>query len=215
MNSRKKESCLLESEEIIGVEAEECREAIGDEKKQRKVSILRMETSPINEYEMNNLYFYWTFFQNFPLAQGIPGKGSLSDAWRNHMLRLGSQQIASNTNLLFLAFNQMSRHSTNVGVSMKAKAPWSGGKSSFDSFSAFMETPGLEKELQAALENPQHIKSKGLLNKILDFVVVAGRLVPFGDSERSKGITTMYSQWRWFGLSFFLTQLRGMTRIQL
>jgi hypothetical protein len=173
----------------------------------RKIEVKRVEDCPINEFEMNDLYFYWTFFSVFPLGQGIPGKGSLSQSWRDHMLHLGSQQIASNTNLLFLLFNQMSRHAACAGVSMKAKAPGNGGLSSFDAFERFMATPNLDAELHKALANPQSQESKGLLNKILEYVSVAGRLVPFGDGERSQGIITMYSEWRWFGVSFFFNTI--------
>ena len=167
------------------------------------IRVERSEAGAVNEFLFNDKIILGAFFDVFPLGQGIVTKGSTSKEWRDHFLRLGTQQVASNISLLFLLFNQLQRHTACSGVSIKAKS----NSGTFRRFQYFMSRPNLTEDIASAIANPDSSKTRKFLDQLLRCCSVVGKKVPFGDSQRRMGIITMMNEWRYFGCSSFFNTI--------
>jgi len=167
------------------------------------IRVERSDTGPVNEFLFNDKIILGSFFDVFPLGQGIVTKGPTSKPWRDHFLRLGTQQVASNISLLFLLFNQLQRHTACSDVSIKAKS----NSGTFQRFQYFMSRPNLMEDIASAIANPDSSKTRKFLDQLLRCCSVAGKKVPFGDSQRRMGIITMMNEWRYYGCSSFFNTI--------
>ena len=141
------------------------------------------EANTINEFEKNDFLLCGAFPSIFMLGKAYPGSnGPLTTSQKRHLLLQFTNAAATNSELIFLLYNQQSRHNNIYGMSAKVK----GNRVAFETFSRELLSNEFKERLQKAVRNPKGNDSKYVMRKIMPVLEVAGRNTKGGAVESNK-----------------------------
>ena len=87
------------------------------------------------------------------------------------------------------------RHAVNVSVSATVKS----NDRSFHQFKELVSDPVFPAELQHAIDNPLDHRAKQLVARVIGFINLSARSVPWGSKERAAEMTKLIAHQRTFG----------------
>jgi hypothetical protein len=136
---------------------------------------------PINEFGDNNLLYYCTFPDLFPLGTGLHFKGSVPANVARHMFDQ-FHSFPYSTPFLFAIFNQNMRHACARAVS--ARLRWN--TDAVDDFNKAVEGGDLPRMLAAAADDPFSEEAQTFHTMLGRHVEVCGGRVSYSPLSRQQ-----------------------------
>jgi hypothetical protein len=156
----------------------------------------------LNEYTENHDIFYLAFPWLFPFGKGFPTNGPASKSYVQFILQHYNKSFAEEHKLIFLLWNQLTRHTSSRMCSARMYSKKRGVQSLINT----LNEDTFDADLTAALKDPKSARSTALLNRLLPHIKTCGSRVPFGPIERQEAKYKLYAMLQYFGLpSTFLT----------
>ena len=137
-------------------------------------------SKPVSEYDTYGTTLMEHFWYLFPLRKGLPQNGHCKKAHRNLMLH-HSNTFSSSTTLMLLLVNVLQRHAVNRAVGLRVV----NSPAAFAAFADLVSDAGFVELLEQAIKNPKGKEALQVFSKVLPFISISGKCVPWGSLERS------------------------------
>jgi len=169
---------------------------------QQRQAVPVMRGDLVNEYGANDELLYGAFPDLFLLGRGLHAKYGVSDKHTLHMLRQFTGVFAHSQDFIFLLFDQKRRHKVAQLVATRVK----NSDKAFEGFMNIANDPEFEADLKKAKADLTGQEAKKVMRRILPFINLVGRDVPYSPVERSQASSKLHAMVHRFGLpSIFLT----------
>lgn len=160
------------------------------------------EDEPVNEFEENDRIMTCGFPDLFFLGEGVRFAGSIPTTTTSHWLKHHSGRFGRDSQLLFLLFNQLQRHSAARMVAASVKSH----PAHLAALRKLISEPDFTERATDALADPGSETGRDLLRQIQKLITMSTKSVPFSAMERKAAISELYSMVQFYGLpSWFVT----------
>ena len=162
----------------------------------------------VNEYDDYGEALMNHFLYEFPLGVGLDGARSATGSkdgscrkMHRHMMLHHSNVFATNTTLMLLLVNVMQRHAVNRAVGLKV----ANNPEAFAKFLELVADPEFTTLLQIGMKNPKGKEAHDIFTKVLPFISLSGKYVPWGSLERASLVGDILALARRYGpgMNFF------------
>ena len=161
------------------------------------------DSVPINEFTDAEYALCGAFPDVFFYGRAYGRKnGGPTQKKKIHLLYQFTAAPSTCIPLIFYLFDQLCRHETLHGMSVKVKSD----KEAFEKLSREIGTDSFKSRLRKAVKDPEGEDAKYILGKVLPVLNISGRNTPFGAVERRLALSKIYALQRRYGApSIFLT----------
>ena len=179
------------------------RDALAPRETEPPVFVAQRAQDPTDDYIGASGALYGAWWPLFPLRQGLrKGEAVLAPKIR-HLMLYHDNRYAHDIPLMFHLANTTLRHAVNRAVGAKVKS----NAKAFAEFSECVNDPGFLSLLEAAKADPKGEEARKVLQRVLRFIDLAGRVVPWGTRERAGEITKLLAFQRDAGASSIFLSL--------
>ena len=152
---------------------------------------LRRGGEPSNDYEGAAAAILDGWWSLFPLARGVAPKPFERPALRALFLYYDNR-FAHDLALLFHCANTKMRHDVNRAVGARVK---SNGEA-FAKFTELVADASFLEQLEEARKNPKGAVARQVLKRVIGFINLAAKNVPWGTRERAAAMTMLIADHR-------------------
>ena len=148
---------------------------------------IQRDGTPLDDYMGDAEALYGAWWPLFILRRGVlPGKAIRKKKLR-HLFCYYDCRFAHDMQLLFHLANTVLRHAANTAVSVTVKSKGS----AFEAFRALVTDSDFLALLDAAKQNPKGPEAREIMNRIISFINLAGKSIPWGSRERAFEMTKL------------------------
>ncbi len=158
---------------------------------------LQREDSVLNDYAGASDVIYKTWWSLIPLRRGfVKGKSIPDSKWRQVMLYYDNR-FAHDHTLLFHAADMVIRHAVNRAVSARVST----SPGAFAKFKELIHDECFLDKLAEARSDPKGTSAREVLTRVIGFINLSGRKVPWGTGERAAEMAKLIADHRYAGPS--------------
>ena len=158
---------------------------------------IQREDSVMNDYAGAADVIYKTWWSLIPLRRGcVKGRSIPDGKWRQVML-YHDNRFAHDHTLLFHAADMVIRHAVNRAVSARVSTR----PGAFAKFKELIHDDCFLDKLDAARSDPKGAAAREVLTRVIGFINLSGRKVPWGSRERAAEMTKLIADHRYAGPS--------------
>ena len=148
---------------------------------------MQRDGTPLDDYMGDADALYGAWWPLFILRRGVlPGKAIRKKKLR-HLFCYHDCRFAHDLELLFHCANTALRHAANTAVSVTVKSKGS----AFEDFKALVNDADFAALLDAAKQNPKGPEARQVMGRIISFINLAGKSIPWGSRERAFEMTKL------------------------
>ena len=148
---------------------------------------LQRESRPLDDYMGDAEALYGAWWPQFILKRGVvPGKAVRKKKLR-HLFCYYDNRFAHDRQLLFHLANTVLRHAANTAVSVTVKSKGT----AFEQFKELVNDDEFTALLAVAKQNPKGAEARRIMSRVVSFINLAGKSIPWGSRERAFEMTKL------------------------
>jgi hypothetical protein len=148
---------------------------------------MQRDGTPLDDYMGDAEALYGAWWPLFILRRGVlPGKAIRKKKLR-HLFCYHDCRFAHDLELLFHCANTVLRHAANTAVSVTVKSKGS----AFEDFKALVNDADFVALLDAAKQSPKGPEARQVMGRVISFINLAGKSIPWGSRERAFEMTKL------------------------
>lgn len=156
---------------------------------------LSRSTDPVNEFTHNDQLLTAAFWHLFPGRSPFRDRGTVGAKTRTRLFTFYDGRFQRDHNLVFLLANQIQRHACACSV----KAHIGSAPGAYAAFEEASCDEGVQELLDAAKQDPDGKESRELQRRVLPFLNLCGKRVPWSSMERKACLSDLYALSRRYG----------------
>ena len=150
---------------------------------------------PISDFSDNDHLISGSFWWLFPLGGGWLSRGSQPRAIVRHILLQGDARAARDADFVLLLTNQKVRHTGAGSVNSRMRS----NPASYQAYREVVDKPDFEELSEQAKADPSGPAGKLLQQKVLPFLHLCEKAVPWSSAERKACISDLWALARRYG----------------